>query len=132
MDNLTQFTKIEQTAGRRNTVLRVITYVMLTLWALVVLFPFYWMLLTSVKSYSSYNAEHIPGALRVDWEDLEKNIASILLGLSFTPAWIILYCDHGNTSLLTARDLARNGYPVISLNGGFAYWKSYQSHKAAT
>lgn len=60
MDNLTQFTKIEQTAGRRNTVLRVITYVLLTLWALVVLFPFYWMLLTSVKSYSSYNAEHIP------------------------------------------------------------------------
>lgn len=57
MDNLTQFTKIEQTAGRRNTVLRVITYVLLTLWALVVLFPFYWMLLTSVKSYSSYNAE---------------------------------------------------------------------------
>lgn len=49
MDNLTQFTKIEQTAGRRNTVLRVITYVLLTLWALVVLFPFYWMLLTSVK-----------------------------------------------------------------------------------
>ena len=39
MDNLTQFTKIEQTAGRRNTVLRVITYVLLTLWALVVLFP---------------------------------------------------------------------------------------------
>ena len=60
MDNLTQFTKIEQNAGRRNTVLRVITYVLLTLWALVVLFPFYWMLLTSVKSYSSYNAEHIP------------------------------------------------------------------------
>ena len=25
-----------------------------------VLFPFYWMLLTSVKSYGSYNAEHIP------------------------------------------------------------------------
>ena len=24
------------------------------------LFPFYWMLLTSVKSYGSYNAEHIP------------------------------------------------------------------------
>ena len=89
-------------------------------------------LLLDLREPDDYNAEHIPGALRVDWEDLEKNIASILLGLSFTPTWIILYCDHGNTSLLTARDLARNGYPVISLNGGFAYWKSYQSHKAAT
>ena len=32
------------------------TYIFLTFWALVVLFPFYWMLLTSVKSYGSYNA----------------------------------------------------------------------------
>ena len=35
-------------------------YFFLTLWALIVLFPFYWMLLTSVKSYGSYNAEYIP------------------------------------------------------------------------
>ena len=37
-----------------------ITYALLGLWALIVLFPFYWMILTSVKSYSSYNAEFIP------------------------------------------------------------------------
>lgn len=35
-------------------------YVLLSLWALIVLFPFYWMILTSVKSYGSYNAEYIP------------------------------------------------------------------------
>jgi multiple sugar transport system permease protein len=38
----------------------VLTYVLLTVWALIVLFPFYWMILTSVKSYSSYNAEYVP------------------------------------------------------------------------
>ena len=32
----------------------------LSIWALIVLFPFYWMLLTSVKSYASYNAEYVP------------------------------------------------------------------------
>ena len=37
-----------------------VTYLFLSFWALVVLFPFYWMLLTSVKSYSSYNSEYIP------------------------------------------------------------------------
>lgn len=37
-----------------------ILYGLLGLWALVVLFPFYWMLLTSVKSYSAYNSEYIP------------------------------------------------------------------------
>ncbi|MBR0419001.1 MAG: carbohydrate ABC transporter permease [Erysipelotrichaceae bacterium] len=35
-------------------------FVLLIIWAIIVLFPFYWMLLTSVKSYASYNAEYIP------------------------------------------------------------------------
>ncbi|MDY3919222.1 MAG: carbohydrate ABC transporter permease [Candidatus Limivivens sp.] len=39
---------------------KILTYALLTVWALVVLFPFYWMLLTSVKSYSAYNSEYIP------------------------------------------------------------------------
>ena len=45
---------------RRGTLRSAITYTLLGLWALIVLFPFYWMLLTSVKSYSAYNAEYIP------------------------------------------------------------------------
>lgn len=35
-------------------------HVFLMLWAIIVLFPFYWMILTSFKSYGSYNAEYIP------------------------------------------------------------------------
>lgn len=37
-----------------------VVYIFLTFWAIMVLFPFYWMLLTSVKSYGAYNAEYIP------------------------------------------------------------------------
>ena len=44
----------------RQRILGIAVYTMLVIWALVVLFPFYWMLLTSVKSYGSYNAEFIP------------------------------------------------------------------------
>jgi multiple sugar transport system permease protein len=40
--------------------LKAITYILLTFWAVVVLFPFYWMILTSVKSYSEYSSEYIP------------------------------------------------------------------------
>lgn len=39
---------------------KAVTYLLLTFWAIIVIFPFYWMLLTSVKSYSSYNSEYIP------------------------------------------------------------------------
>ena len=55
-----EFTRIERAERRRNRVRGALTYVLLTFWALVVLFPFYWMILTSLKSYSAYNSEYIP------------------------------------------------------------------------
>lgn len=54
------YKKIETAARRRQTAKNVIVYGLLSLWGLMVLFPFYWMLLTSVKSYSAYNSEYIP------------------------------------------------------------------------
>ena len=39
---------------------KIIIHTGLILWAVIVLFPFYWMILTSFKSYSSYNAEYVP------------------------------------------------------------------------
>lgn len=50
----------ESTKVRQTTVVKVLTYTLLSFWGLVVLFPFYWMVLTSIKSYSSYNSEYIP------------------------------------------------------------------------
>ena len=58
MNNSYEF--IEQRAARRNRIRKVLTYFFLILWAVLVLFPFYWMVLSSVKSYSAYNAEYIP------------------------------------------------------------------------
>ncbi len=54
------YDRIEKSARIRKTVLNIITYTLLILWAVIVLFPFYWMILTSVKSYSAYNSEYIP------------------------------------------------------------------------
>ena len=47
---------IRQKSGLRTT----LSYLLLSFWAVVVLFPFYWMVLTSFKSYGAYNAEHTP------------------------------------------------------------------------
>lgn len=47
-----------QKAMKKQT--KIITYLMLILWAVIVLFPFYWMILTSLKSYSQYNSERVP------------------------------------------------------------------------
>ena len=53
------FDRIERTGRIRKRVLSVVIYTMLAVWALMVLFPFYWMLLTSIKSYGSYSSEFI-------------------------------------------------------------------------
>ena len=60
MSKQIDFEKIEKAARVRKTVISVITYVLLSIWAIIVLFPFYWMVLTSVKSYGSYNSEYVP------------------------------------------------------------------------
>ena len=46
--------------NNKETARKAVVYALLGLWALMVLFPFYWMVLTSVKSYSAYNAEYVP------------------------------------------------------------------------
>ena len=45
---------------KTRTIRKSLIYVCLMAWAVIVLFPFYWMVLTSIKSYSSYNREYIP------------------------------------------------------------------------
>ena len=60
MAKQTDYRKIEKAARTRQTVQNTVVYTLLGLWALMVLFPFYWMILTSVKSYSAYNSEYIP------------------------------------------------------------------------
>ena len=54
------YEKIERSAKIRKGYTKTVTYAGLTFWAVMVLFPFYWMLLTSIKSYSAYNSEYIP------------------------------------------------------------------------
>ena len=54
------YKKLTRGARLRNGTRKTVQYTLLIFWALLVLFPFYWMLLTSVKSYGSYNSEFIP------------------------------------------------------------------------
>ncbi len=54
------YEKTVKAAKARRMAGNAVTYLCLTNWALLVLLPFYWMLLTSVKSYGAYNSEYIP------------------------------------------------------------------------
>ena len=60
MNNEKSFAKLREEHQKRKLIKKCITYAFLVLWAVVVLFPFYWMLLSSIKSYGEYNAEAVP------------------------------------------------------------------------
>ena len=60
MEKRMSYRNLERSAKKCRIAKNIVIYTLLTLWALMVLFPFYWMLITSVKSYGSYNSEYIP------------------------------------------------------------------------
>lgn len=91
-------------------------------------------LIFDLRDKSDYDREHIPGAVWIDIDLLEKDIRRIFARNYVTNEdreifnkkgirLIILYCDRGNQSIYATRDLVKLGYPVVSLNGGFAKYK---------
>ena len=60
MGNSISFAKDKERQRTIKTVKKVVIYTVLAIWAIIVLFPFYWMILSSFKSYGDYNSESVP------------------------------------------------------------------------
>ena len=86
MEKHTDYAKIEKQARIRSRVRSTVVHILLSLWAVIVLFPFYWMVLTSVKSYSAYNSEYIPKffALSPTLQNYVDAFTAVPLGRYFT------------------------------------------------
>ena len=54
------YIRIERNTKIKKGVAGTVRMILLALWAIIVLFPFYWMILTSLKGYGAYNSEYIP------------------------------------------------------------------------
>lgn len=85
MNQHTNLEKIEKKARRGERIRKSVCYVFLSLWALMVLFPFYWMILSSLKSYSAYNSEYIPSffTLHPTFQNYLDAFTSVSLGRYF-------------------------------------------------
>lgn len=60
MTKTEDYGQIKKSSAIKQRTVNIVVYSLLTIWGLFVLFPFYWMLLTSVKGYGEYNSEYIP------------------------------------------------------------------------
>ena len=77
--------KQKKEQGVARIIVNVILYAFLALWALIVLFPFYWMILSSFKSYSQYVSEYVPKffTLSPTVENYVKAFSAVPLGKYF-------------------------------------------------
>ena len=85
MEKRLDYHAINRRAAVRGVIGKVLLYILLALWAVVVLFPFYWMLLTSIKSYSAYSSERIPQffTLSPTWENYITAFTAVPLSRYF-------------------------------------------------
>src|SRR5574344_120657 len=73
---------VVKVARTKEIIRKSIIYFFLVVWALIVLFPFYWMILTSFKSFSSYNSELVPKffTLKPTFENYITAFTTVKLG----------------------------------------------------
>lgn len=102
---------------KRKAAAAAVTYTFLILWGLIVLFPFYWMLLTSVKSYSAYNAEYIPRffTLSPTLQNYADAFTAVPLGRYF--ANTVLFTAATTASMLAVIVLAAFAFARLEFRG---------------
>ncbi len=76
---------------------RGLIYLFLVIWAVIVLFPFYWMVLTSAKNTASYNNEKIPEFITMEptGENYVKAFTEVSLGRYFANTLIFTVATTG-------------------------------------
>ena len=82
-------------------------------------------ILVDVRTEDEYNAGHIEGARNIDvLKDDFNNIATTSLPKDKE---IAVYCRSGKRSMKAANILAKDGFKVINLKGGWLEWTDYKS-----
>lgn len=90
----TDYDKIKEKSKIGRRIGQAIIYFFLALWGILVLFPFYWMILTSLKSYGAYNSEYIPKffTLAPTFENYANAFAAVPLGKYLLNTLIFTVC----------------------------------------
>lgn len=77
-----------------------------------------------IRSRDDYRQGHLEGAINYPEEEVEDYTKVLLKKRP-----IIIYCQHGGSSMQLARLLGRNGYEVGSVVGGYDAMKKYKEGK---
>ena len=117
MERNVDYDKIRLAADCRRRVKQTVIYALLAIWAIMVLFPFYFMILTSLKSYSSYNSERIPQLITLSptLENYAQAFSAVPLGKYLTNTVIFTLLTTGIMLVVTV--LAAFAFSRLSFRG---------------
>lgn len=117
MEQENKISKKQNAVAFGKTAKTVFVYFCLIFWALLVLFPFYWMLLTSVKSYGEYNSEYIPKFFTTSptWENYTGAFQAVPLGRYL--ANTLIFTVITTVLMLFVITLAAYGFARLSFPG---------------
>jgi len=77
--------------------------------------------LADIRDPQSYQQGHIPGAVRLDNDNLAQFVAT-----ADKQSALVVCCYHGNSSQPAAAYLASQGFSAVySLDGGFELWQQH-------
>ena len=82
-------------------------------------------ILVDVRTADEYNAGHIDGARNIDV--LTDDFNAIATTSLPKDKEIAVYCRSGKRSMKAANILAKDGFKVINLKGGWLEWTDYKS-----
>ena len=114
---MSEYAAIERRACVRKRIVTVLTYIMLILWAVMVLFPFYWMILTSVKSYGAYNSEYTPAffTLSPTFQNYRDAFTAVPLGKYLLNT--LIYTASATAIMLIVVTLAAYAFARLNFRG---------------
>ena len=124
--NNTNLKTMQRERARKGAV-KAVTYVFLAIWALMVLFPFYWMLLSSIKSYGAYNSEYVPKFITLSptLQNYRDAFTSVPLGRYF--ANTIIFTLATTALMLVVIILAAFAFSRLSFRGRDAAFVAFLS-----
>ncbi len=114
---MSEYAAIERRARVRKRIVTVLTYIMLILWAVMVLLPFYWMILTSVKSYGAYNSEYTPAffTLSPTFQNYRDAFTAVPLGKYLLNT--LIYTASATAIMLIVVTLAAYAFARLNFRG---------------
>lgn len=74
--------------------------------------------IVDVRSREEFRKRHLKGAVNIPFDEETRNVDEYKKGQAY-----ILYCDHGNLSLIAAGILTRRGIRVKTVSGGISAYR---------